>query len=155
MKCSLLALLSCRFGVLFSSLAVACLLCRDIVKKECALAWRMTCARFPPPACGHCGGRAASAFQAFQRPVIPLFRLYAVLRLTLCRIAAVALFLCLFPYSLTLAGFLCYSIHGKLLCGVWFVGSCILPFWSSLFDPLCHPSVAPRHCEKRMRAGRA
>ena len=38
MKCSLLALLSCRFGVLFFSLPVTRPLRRDIVKKECARA---------------------------------------------------------------------------------------------------------------------
>ena len=38
MKCSLLALLSCRFGVLFSILPVTRPLRRDIVKKECARA---------------------------------------------------------------------------------------------------------------------
>ena len=38
MKCSLLALLSCRFGVLFSSLPVTRPLRPNIVKKECARA---------------------------------------------------------------------------------------------------------------------
>ena len=32
--------------------------------------------------------RTASAFQAFQRPVVPLFHLYPIFRLTLYRIAA-------------------------------------------------------------------
>ena len=36
--CGLLALVSCRFGVLFSILFVTRLLRRDIVKKECARA---------------------------------------------------------------------------------------------------------------------
>ena len=56
-------------------------------------------------------GRAASVFQVFRRPVMPLFRLYVVLRLTLCRIAAAALFLRSLSCTLALAGFRRYPVH--------------------------------------------
>ena len=116
MKCSLLALLSCRFGVLFSSLAVACLLCRDIVKKECALAWRMTCARFPS-ACLRTL-RWGARLRPFRLSGVPSYRfllLYAILRLTLYRIATAALFLHPLSCTLALAGFRRYPVHGELL----------------------------------------
>ena len=102
MKCSLLALLSCRFGVLFFSLPVTRPLRRDIVKKECALAWRMTCARALSARLRTL--RWGARLRPFRLSGVPSCRfllLYAVLRLTLCRIAAVALFL--HPLSCTLA----------------------------------------------------
>ena len=71
--CSLLALLSYHFGVLFFSLPVTRPLRRDIVKKECAL--RMAhdlCPRPLRPPADIAVGRTASVFQAFQRPVMPL-----------------------------------------------------------------------------------
>ena len=193
--------------------------CRDIVKKECALAWRMTCARalsarlrtlrwgarlrpfrlsgvsscrFPPlvcclaadlvPYCHRCAfspsafmyvgvggfrrypvhGELLSAclrtllrgarLRPFRLSGVPSCRfllLYAILRLTLCRIATAALFL--HPLSCTLA----LAASGVILsmnvvCWRFYLAALEFSFQSP-----CHPSVAPRHCEKRMRAGRA
>ena len=42
----------------------------------------------------------------------------------------------IFQYPLTIVRFLCYPIHGELLCGGWFGGTAILPheFSFSLFS---------------------
>ena len=69
---------------------------------------------------GYAVRRAASIFQALQRPTIPLFHLYTVWRLTLRRIAAsVTLFLCPLPYPLMKAGFLLpiYILPRTARCG--------------------------------------
>lgn len=69
---------------------------------------------------GYAVRRAASIFQALQRPTIPLFHLYTVWRLTLRRIAAsVTLFLCPLPYPLMKAGSLLpiYILPRTARCG--------------------------------------
>ncbi|MCI5846537.1 MAG: hypothetical protein MRZ98_02685, partial [Clostridiales bacterium] len=40
---------------------------------------------------------------------------------------------------LTIVRFLCYSVHGELLCGGWFVGTAILPLEFSFFFPFVLP----------------
>ena len=69
---------------------------------------------------GYAVRRAASIFQALQRPTIPLFHLYTVWRLTLRRIAtSVTLFLCPLPYPLMKAGSLLpiYILPRTARCG--------------------------------------
>ncbi|MCI5846568.1 MAG: hypothetical protein MRZ98_02845, partial [Clostridiales bacterium] len=42
-------------------------------------------------------------------------------------------------YPLTIVRFLCYSVHGELLCGGWFVDTPILPLEFSFFFPFLLP----------------
>lgn len=73
--------------------------------------------------------RTASILQRLNRAVIPplpLVNRLAAQPVPLCRLRYPVLRR-IFQYPLTIVRFLCYSVHGELLCGGWFVGTAILP----------------------------
>ena len=52
---------------------------------------------------------------------------------------------CIFQHPLTKIGFLCYLVHGELLCGGLAVRTPILPQLGSLFFPYCYLCIVPQH----------
>ena len=91
--------------------------------------------------------RTASILQRLNRAVIPPLPLVdrlAAHSVPLRRLRYPVL-LRIFQYPLTIVRFLCYSVHGELLCGGWFVGTAILPHEFSFCLLPCYLCIIAQH----------